>query len=407
MMYRIAVLLPTLILSIASNDAIAFPPPPNDAVQVDPQVEAVDITLYRNMGWVREVRRQRLESGVAEVTFAGLPRIDTGMAEVRTIDGGTFRLLGLDYSENRMVSRDRLGTAIARVETETSHELLELSYVSLELMWNASYVATVPEGVTDARLVASARIYNRTGRTFEDATIRLVSGISSDYSGRDEGRAEIPVPFAPLARVGSATPPRPLLELQALDLEPATVRDGYSKLVEYMSAPTVPIRIEHAIAFSSSGQERPARQDVNAGIFVDFRNDKTSGLGDYLVSGSFCIMVERADGERTLMGTGSINDTAPGELVRVYVGTAREIVATRTLLSYDGDRRTNDNERTYRLVVWNRKAHDVIVTLHDSGIERIVRSSHPFTVDTGPEALCDMAVPAAASTEVVYTAKYR
>ncbi len=317
------------------------------------------------MGWVREVRRQRLESGVAEVTFAGLPRIDTGMAEVRTIDGGTFRLLGLDYSENRMVSRDRLGTAIARIETETSHELLELSYVSLELMWNASYVATVPEGVTDARLVASARIYNRTGRTFEDATIRLVSGISSDYSGRDEGRAEIPVPFAPLARVGSATPPRPLLELQALDLEPATVRDGYSKLVEYMSAPTVPIRIEHAIAFSSSGQERPARQDVNAGIFVDFRNDKTSGLGDYLVSGSFCIMVERADGERTLMGTGSINDTAPGELVRVYVGTAREIVATRTLLSYDGDRRTNDNERTYRLVVWNRKAHDVIVTLHD------------------------------------------
>jgi len=66
-----------------------------------------------------------------------------------------------------------------------------------------------------------------------------------------------------------------------------------------------------------------------------------------------------------------------------------------------------EHERTYQVVLKNRKHDAVIATLRDLGSERIVRSDHAFTVSSGPEALCEILIPANGSVEVVYTARYR
>jgi hypothetical protein len=405
-------MLPTLVL-LAAGDAGAGPvsgavsssaPVGNDA-----SVESIDITLYQGMGWVRELRRHRVPAGAADVTIAELPRIEAGTPQVRAADGmGALRVLGLDYQTGRMPPGDRLGSAIARIETEAGDRALEVSYLSTELMWNASYVATLPANGASARLVGSAHILNRSGRTFENATIRCVSGIASGSSGRDYDRSEMQ-PFAPLARLGGLpqSEKQALLELQSFDLTTATVRDEHTKAVDFMTAPAVPVRIEHSIAFHSSCGGWSASDNSVGQLLLVFRNDRASGLGHHLAGGMFSVLVEQADGERALLGRGSTGDVPEGELVRIHIGNTRDVVGTRTLIAYDGDRRTKEHERTYQVVLKNRKHDAVIATLRDLGSERIVRSDHAVTVSSGPEALCEILIPANGSVEVVYTARYR
>lgn len=391
----------------AASIAIAFPlpgpllmRPPMDM----PVVEAVDIVLYRDMAWVREVRRQAVAEGTSDVALAALPRVESYTPAVRAIDElGTFDVISLDYQGDRLGSRGTFSNVIARVDAHGGDRTIEVSYLAPELSWMPSYVLTLPPGGTKADLTTSAFIVNHSGRTFADANLRIVSGMASRHSGRESNTEMAPLhqPSAPLD--GEA---RPLLELQGIDIPPAAVRTDQSKLIEIMHATAVPVRVEHFITFSGSCGD-PSSEQVTAGLMVAFRNDRASGLGEHLTGGYLTVKAERFDGTTDFIGRASLDETRPGELVQVHVGSARDVTAVRTIVDSEGDSRAKDHEYTYRVALTNRMPDPVVVTLRDVRSQKILESSHAFTPGRGAQATCDVTIPANGSTEVVYTARYR
>jgi hypothetical protein len=373
----------------------------------DLRVEAIDITLYQSMAWVRELRRQHVEAGVVEVAFPELPNTQSESTEVRAVDDlGVFRVLSLDYPNERAAAGGPGRTAIARVETEAGDRALELSYLSSEMMWNASYTATLPADRADVTLVGYAHIVNRTRRAFPNASIRLVSGVSSNFTANP---SPVPAGFSPLSRIGELPPPspQPILEVRALNLEPATVRDGHDKLIEFMRVPGVSLAVEHSIVFSASYGSRPRAERQTAGIVAVIRNVESNGLGKALPAGSFRLITVQADGGRALMGTGHVEETKPGDVLRVPVGHDRDVTAVRWLFAYDGDRRTKRCEQTYRIRLQSRKPHDVTVELRDAASEKLLRSSHASSDPERSETAFTVTIPAQSSVEVTYTGVYR
>lgn len=408
---RIAVLLPTLVVVASSHDAVAFTPALAHARENPPdvRVEAIDITLYQNLAWVRELRRQQVGAGVVDVTFAELATSMPASAEFRAVDDlGEFHVLSLDYP-NAAAPGDIGRTTIARVETAAGDRALELSYVSPEMTWHASYTATLRADGSDVTLTGYAHIVNRTQRAFPNATIRLVSGVSSNGAGIDNATDPVSPAFSPLARAGEKPPawPRPILEVRSLDLESATVRDGHSKQVEFMRVPGVALAVEHRVEFSEYYGSRPRSDRAVAGIVAVFRNDATNGLGRTLPGGNLRLFAIQADGRRALVGTGSIQEAKAGEAVRVVVGHDGDVTAIRTLVAYDGDRRTRNCEQTFRVVLKSRKPHDVTVDLRDAGSQKLLRSTHEPSGDPTLETAFKVAIPANSTTEVTYTGLFR
>jgi len=405
MFRRTTFLLLTSMLSAASL-AAAFPlPGPLMHLKLDlPTVEGVDIVLYRDMAWVREVRRQVVAEGTSDVMLAVLPRIESYTPAVRAIDElGAFDVISLDYQGDRLGTRGTFSSVIARVDAHGGDRTIEVSYLAPELSWTPSYVLTLPPDGAYARLTMSAFIVNRSERTFEDANLRIVSGMASRHSGR-QSNAEV----APLHRPGEPLDggPHPLLELQGIDIAPTAVRTDQSKLIEIMDATAVPVRVAHLITFTGSCGE-PSLENVTAGLTVAFRNDGAAGLGDHLTAGLLTVKAERSDGAADFVGRASIDETLPGGLVNVYVGSARDVTAVRTVIDSEGDSRAKDHEYTYKVVLTNRMPDPVLVTLRDARSQKILQSSHAFTPGRGAQASCDVTIPANGSSEVVYTARYR
>jgi hypothetical protein len=344
-----------------------------------------------------------------EVAFSDLPNTIPASTEVRAVDGlGQFKVLTLDYPNGMRGSGGARGTAIARVESEAGDRALELSYVSPEMMWSAAYTATLPAGRAEATLVGYAHIVNRSGRAFPGATIHLVSSVSSNFSVAVTDGSPLPRSFAPLARVGEMPLdlPQPIFEVQALDLEPATVRDGYDKIVEFMRVPGVSIEVERVVEFGQS-HGRGRRSDCAAvSILAVFRNNASNGLGVTLPGGTFRLFTVQADGQRALVGTGQVDETRPGDAARVRVGSEKDLTATRMLVAYDGDRRTKKCEMTYRIVLKSAKDHIVTVNVRDAASEKLLRTTYDPTKVSATDTAFTVVVPPRSTAEVEYTALY-
>jgi hypothetical protein len=111
---HIIAVFPTLLLFTPSSNPCAFTTFVSRLQAAtgtpDLRVEAIDITLYQGMAWVREVRRHSLPAGVVEVSFPELPDTYPASADVRAVDDlGSFRLLALDYPNARVPNGPKKG----------------------------------------------------------------------------------------------------------------------------------------------------------------------------------------------------------------------------------------------------------------------------------------------------------
>jgi len=407
MTHHVLTLFCTLHLFTAPSDALVLAPVVSQVQSTssatDHRVEAIDITLYPGMARVREVLRFSLEAGVVEVNFAGRPYSVPASTDVRAVDDlGLFRVLALDCPNRAM------GDVIARVETAAGDRALELSYVSTQMSWSATYTATLPADQTDATLVGYAHIANHCGRAFPDATMRLVTAVSSNFPGiAPDGSLNSPTlaPLSPAPETPLSL--KPIFEVQSIDIAPTTVRDGYDKVIEFMRMPGVPIQVEHEVTFGHCGEPRSRQERERVAILAVFLNDATNGLGRTLPAGAFRLLMTQSDGQRAMVGIGHLAETRPGDLARVRVANDSEVIATRTLIGHDGDRRTRSCERTYRVELRNQKTHDVKVNVQDPSIVSLLRATLEESSVSTTETAFAVIVPASASAEVIYTALYR
>jgi len=257
----------------------------------------------------------------------------------------------------------------------------EISYVSAGMTWQSDYnlvVADGPGGKTDLLdMVGWVTMHNRSGKTFENARIKLLAGdVSKIATGGVAGRLYAAAKMA--ADEASAAPvvrEKSFDEFHLYTLErPTTLHDNETKQVEFVQSTGIHaqrIYVYDGAKTDMYGYYNPEqiRQDANYGtqsnpkiwVMEEFRNADTNHLGIALPKGKLRFYRRDSDGSLQFVGENVIDHTPKDEMIRVYTGNAFDVVGERRRTNYHVESNQHWMDESFEIRVRNHKKEPVSV----------------------------------------------
>jgi hypothetical protein len=247
---------------------------------------------------------------------------------------------------------------------------VELTYLTGGMNWTADYIFLVANDNKSLDLNGWITLTNTSGAAFRDAKVKLVAGDVNrlpqpQAAGMAEDRAVMPS-AAPMEK---QVEQRNFNEYKLYEIQrPVTVGNNETKQVEFVTAASVPATTYYVYNASVPyyGYYSPII-DQGAGItsitdvqnWLEFTTGKESGLDAALPAGRVRVYQKDTDDSALLIGENTIDHTAKGEKVKVYLGNAFDLVGERrqTNFQYIGN---NVLEETYEIHLRNRKENDAV-----------------------------------------------
>lgn len=263
----------------------------------------------------------------------------------------------------------------------------EISYVTGGLSWHADYNLVAPTKGDTANLVGWITMDNQSGKTFENAQIKLMAGDVNKLQPaqlRDYAMKTANMEVA-------AAAPMPVVTEKAFDefhlytLEHnTTLLDHETKQVEFVSAPAMKSQRIYvyngadmgAYGYGYYGSEY-AIQDQSYGtqsnpkvwVMQEFKNSKANGLGIPLPKGRLRFYRRDDDGQLQFVGENTIDHTPTDETVRVYTGNSFDLVGERRRTNYRIDTHGKWIDESFEIKVRNHKKEAAEVRV----VERLYR----------------------------------
>src|ERR1700674_1683635 len=255
----------------------------------------------------------------------------------------------------------------------------EFSYVSGGMSWQADYNIVAPEKGDLVDVVGWVTMDNQTGKTFENARVKLMAGdvnkIQSGGVGGGIGMA------SQMVVVGRAfIPPvteKTFDEYHLYTLErTTTLRDRETKQVEFIRAPgvgTKQIYIYDGVKIESNRyngwnwdnirNDHSYGTESNPKVWVmrEFRNSDANHLGMPLPKGRVRFYRRNDDGQIEFTGENTIEHTPHDETVRIYTGNAFDLAGERRRSDYRLDVNRQRLDETFEIKVRNHKKEPVDV----------------------------------------------
>ena len=262
----------------------------------------------------------------------------------------------------------------------TGPQTVEATYLTSGITWRADYVLTLNATDDRADLNGWVTIDNRSGAAYRDARLKLVAG--------DVNRVrEEPVYREKVMRMAAAPAPQfqeqEFFEYHLYTLErPADLKENQTKQISLLSAAGFPVKKELLFRGQPHYYQGPvgeaATQKVS--VYLEFGNRKEAGLGMPLPKGTVRVYKQDADGSLQFVGEDSVDHTPRDEKVRVKLGEAFDVVASRK--QTDWKKLASDSyEAAFEVTLRNHKHEDVTVRVVEPipGDWQMVNSSHDFT----------------------------
>jgi len=261
----------------------------------------------------------------------------------------------------------------------------ELSYVTGGMTWEADYNVIAPTKGDTLDLVGWVTMENRTGKTFDNARIKLMAGdVSKIQPGFTTARGMNGFAGA-IGGVISSGPPvteKAFDEYHLYTLErPATLRDRETKQVEFVRAAGFhakriyvydggrvdPSRFQQGNweylrlqrDFGTSGPE----QTTKIMVMQEFKNSEPNHLGMPLPKGRLRFYRRDDDGALQFIGENTIDHTPRDETIRVYTGNAFDLAGSRRRTSFRSDQAQGWVDESFEIKVRNHKKEPVDVTI--------------------------------------------
>lgn len=276
---------------------------------------------------------------------------------------------------------------------------LIISYLTNGISWETAYVLMSNKENTEADIRAWVNIDNKAGMTYENTTLKLVSGRINRVSQIVTPRAE---EKAVAGEAISQTPftEEPFFEYHLYSLEkPATLENNQAKQLSLLSANSVPV--EKKLIYDRSLSEKIL-------AYLTLKNSKESGLGIPLPKGIVRIYNVDSSGGLQFLGEDRIKHTPEAGEIRVTVGSAFDLTAKQNETNYQ---RISDNvERvTYQIELNNSKseAQPVTIVEHLFGEWEILKSSDSYKKIDAFTIEFRVIVPAKGTKLVSYTVERR
>ena len=245
----------------------------------------------------------------------------------------------------------------------------EIGYVTGGFDWSASYNLVSPEKGDIVDLVGWITMNNNSGKTFENAKIKLMAGDVNkiqpvnDYAMGGMRRA-MPMAMSAMAE-DKAVSEKAFDEFHLYSIgRPTTLHDHETKQVEFihaekMYAPTLYV-YDGAAGYQFYGLNYDQGYGGNTGnkkIIVqrEFKNAETNQLGIALPKGKLRFYRRDDDGQLQFVGENEIDHTPRNETVRVTTGNAFDLVGERKQTSFRVDTSEKWINESFEIKLRNRK----------------------------------------------------
>lgn len=302
----------------------------------------------------------------------------------------------------------------------------ELSYVTGGLRWEASYNLVAPEKGDTLDIIGWVTVDNQSGKTFENAAIKLMAGDVNKVQPEREVREMMMMRAAAMDMGAAQVTEKTFDEFHLYSLPRATtLRDREVKQVEFLRATGVKAKTFYIYNGGEPGpQYRGWNQDMirnnpdygtqsNPKIWVmrEFENSEANRLGVPLPKGR-TRFYRRDDGDGRLEFTGenTLAHTARNETVKLYTGDAFDLVGERRRTDFQMSSRNDFMEEAFEIKVRNRKTEPVEVRVTERlyrGANWIISNqSHDYTKTDAQNVEFRVNVPADGETVVNYRVRY-
>jgi hypothetical protein len=241
----------------------------------------------------------------------------------------------------------------------------EVGYVTGGFTWSASYNLVSPEKGDFVDIVGWITMNNNSGKTFENAKIKLMAGdvnkiqpamrqMAGGFGGGGGGRGGAPV-----------VTEQAFDEFHLYDIaRTTTLHDHETKQVEFVHAekvyaPTIFV-YDGATGYRFSGGLINAQgygQTGNTKVIVqrEFVNAETNHLGIALPAGKLRFYRRDADSQLQFVGENTIDHTPRQETVRVTTGNSFDLVGERKQSNFHMDSGDKWIDESFEIKVRNRK----------------------------------------------------
>ena len=253
----------------------------------------------------------------------------------------------------------------------------ELSYVTGGMSWVADYNIVAPEKGDVVEIVGWVTIDNQTGRTFENARIKLMAGdVSKIQPGQNMPYAAARVVLADEA-MAPAVSEKAFDEYHLYTLERSTtLRDRETKQVEFIHAASVAAKQIYVYEglkidpnryngwnWENIRNDHSYGTESNPKIWVmrEFVNSEANHLGMPLPKGRVRFYRHNDDGQVEFTGENMIDHTPKDETVRIYTGNAFDLTGERRRTNYTVESSKSTATETFEIRVRNHKKEAVEV----------------------------------------------
>jgi hypothetical protein len=248
----------------------------------------------------------------------------------------------------------------------------EVGYVTGGFDWNASYNLVSPEKGDQCDLVGWITMNNNSGRTFENAKIKLLAG---DVNKIQPPQNRFRMMKAMAMGGGGGADFAPPVTEKSFDefhlyniARPTTLHDRETKQVEFvhaekMYAPTIYVYDgAEGFRFYGLNTDQGYGQSDNKKIIIqrEFKNAETNQLGIALPAGKLRFYRRDADGQLQFVGENTIDHTPRNETVRVTTGNAFDLVGERKQTNFRVDTGDKWMDETFEIKLRNRKKTDAV-----------------------------------------------
>jgi len=276
----------------------------------------------------------------------------------------------------------------------------EFSYVTGGMSWQADYNIVAPEKGDLVDLVGWVTMDNQSGKTFENARIKLMAGDVSKIQQGYAGRAQMVTEAAAPVFGGTFQPPvteKGFDEYHLYTLEhTTTLRDRETKQVEFIRAAgvtTKQIYIYDGLKADSNRymnwnwdnfrNDHSYGTESNPKIWVmrEFRNSDANHLGMPLPKGRVRFYRRGDDGQIEFTGENTIEHTPKDETVRIYTGNAFDLTGERKRSDYVVDNSKRTATESFEIKVRNHKKEAVEVRV----VEHLYRAQNWDIVSNSAE----------------------
>jgi hypothetical protein len=302
-------------------------------------------------------------------------------------------------------------------------ERFQLDYATGGLAWNAEYTLVLADAKQNCRmsLDGAAQVVNRSGVGFPAASLTLVAGNPNQVrQAAPQAKMMMAARGFDAPMMESAPEPVDSGEYHAYPLKgQVQLPDGSVQRVPLIAPlDNVACTRRYEVQSGYAGY-RPARPQVQpnngettlpVSTTLAFTNGKTQGLGMPLPAGRVRVFQHDAAG-RSLLGEARLSHTAANQDVRLDLGEAFDLSATRTARDFRLDDNRLSLTETVEFKLKNAKREAVALRLHEA-LPRwqdweIVETTAKWEKEDAQSIRFDVTVPAEGETTVRYTVRYR